>query len=448
MGLEVNGMFWRRYRPSPAPSLSVTPAAGGEAEEEAEEEEAKRPETDDTHDTSANAWNKVGLRDRIRHLTWANFTFPMSTGGIALLLTATPHRFRGLETLGKIAFLFDLVIFFVVCAGIAARFIMNPGSFQKSLVHPTEALFFATFWLALVDVLGCMQDYGVPNVQGDWLVVFLRVAFWIYVALTFLTGVLQYLHLFTAKKLTIQSMTPGWILPMFPTMLAGTFATLIAPSQPIGHREPIIIAGLTFQGLGWMLSFMIYAIYLHRLIQFGLPAPDLRPGMFIAVGPPAFTGLALIGLSQALPPDGSYFRPRPGIIPILQTLADGLAIFLWSLSFWFFCVALLSVLRRARDMSFHLVWWAFVFPNVGFTIATIKIGQQLGSEGILWVASAMTVLLVVVWGFVFVSHMRAIWKRQIMMPGLDEDKDQYKADDRRLNIPVPPTVPPTPQHLD
>lgn len=30
-----------------------------------------------------------------------------------------------------------------------------------------------------------------------------------------------------------------------------------------------------------------------------LLGPDLGPGMFIAVGPPSFTGLAIIGMSSA-----------------------------------------------------------------------------------------------------------------------------------------------------
>lgn len=139
----------------------------------------------------------------------------MSTGGIALLLNATPNRFPGLDTIGKIVFIFDLFIFLGVCAGITTRFIIRPEALKNSLTHPTESLFFATFWLALMDVLGGIQEYGVPN-TGEWLVVVMRILFWIYTALTFCSGVFQYLQLFKAKKLTIQSMMPGWVLPMFP----------------------------------------------------------------------------------------------------------------------------------------------------------------------------------------------------------------------------------------
>lgn len=66
-------------------------------------------------------------------------------------------------------------------------------------------------------------------------------------------------------------------------MLCGTFASTIAESQPPVQRMAIIVGGVAFQGLGWTVSFLMYAVYMHRLMQYGLPAPNLRPGMFIAV---------------------------------------------------------------------------------------------------------------------------------------------------------------------
>lgn len=207
-------------------------------------------------------------------------------------------------------------------------------------------------------------------------------------------------------------------------MISGTLASAIAADQPAGERISIIVGGITLQGLGWMVAFLMFAVYLHRLIQYGLPAPNLRPGMFISAGPPSFTALALIGMARALPPDVHYFQQHTTAIETLRVLATFIAVFLWALAFWFFSLAALAVLNGAREMSFHLVWWAFVFPNVGFTVATIRIGEEFDSEGILWLGSAMTIALVVMWIFVLVNHVRALWRRKILMPGTDEDRGE------------------------
>jgi len=61
---------------------------------------------------------------------------------------------------------------------------------------------------------------------------------------------------------------------------------------------------------------------------------------------------------------------------------------------------------------------------VGFTIATINIGEALMSEGILWITSIMTIILVGVWLFVGSMHARAVWQKRILWPGKDEDHDQ------------------------
>lgn len=119
----------------------------------------------------------VGIRERIKQygsiyyfrrgihntdhscsFTWAQFTLPLSTGGIALVLSATPHRFKGLATIGTIFFLFALVTFIACVTTIILRFTLNSGTLKKSLTHPTEFLFTPTIllscrWTHLVFVL-------------------------------------------------------------------------------------------------------------------------------------------------------------------------------------------------------------------------------------------------------------------------------------------------------
>ena len=259
----------------------------------------------------------------------------------------------------------------------------------------------------------------------------MRVLFWIYIGISFITSSLQYLHLFTAPptRLTIQGMTPAWILPIFPMLLSGTLAGIIAAGQPAGSALTVIIAGVTYSGIGWMIAFLMYAIYLHRLMQFGLPAPNLRPGMFISAGPPCFTGLGLIRLGNSLPllEGYGYFATNPEAIAVLQTVADFTAIFLWTFGIWFFFITLIAVLAGVRQMSFHLIWWALVFPNIAIAICTARIGERLESEGIMWTASGMTILLVAAWIIVFLLNVRAVVRKEIMMPNKDEDKGMSHA---------------------
>lgn len=244
-------------------------------------------------------------------------------------------------------------------------------------------------------------------------------------AIAFISSALQYLQLFTGViRLTLQGMTPAWILPIFPILFGGVLAGIVASGQPPMGALTVIIGGLTYLGFGWMVAFLMYAVFLHRLMQHGLPPPNLRPGMFITAGPPCFTGAALVsfGNSLDLTAGQGYFNNNDRAIDVLQTVANFTAIFLWTFGFWFFCVSLVAVLAGVKKMTFHLVWWALVFPNIALALATARIGEELESDGIMWIASVMTILLVAAWIFVIILNVRAVIRGDIMMPGKDEDR--------------------------
>jgi tellurite resistance protein TehA-like permease len=101
-------------------------------------------------------------------------------------------------------------------------------------------------------------------------------------------------------------------------------------------------------------------------------------------------------------------------------------IFLWLLAFWFCALSTVSVLSTFRQMHFSLNWWAFVFPNAGLTIALIQIGNVVESNGIKHLCSAMTVVLVAVWLAMAVMNVRAIWRGDVLWPGMDEDMEDVE----------------------
>ncbi|PWN42045.1 C4-dicarboxylate transporter/malic acid transport protein [Ceraceosorus guamensis] len=346
----------------------------------------------------------------------------MSTGGMAVVIGQQPHTFRGLQTIGKVVFIFDLVLLVTLITLTVQRFVRKPELLWRSLRNPGECLFLPAVWLSVADIVICMQLYASSS-TGNWLIVTIRVLFWFYVATVLIMASLLYLDLFTARRMTNHDIIPAWLLPMLPVMLTGTVAGSIASSQPPGQAIAILVAGLTCQGLGFWASIAMYGPFITRLMKIGLPAPNLRPGLMIAVSPPAFTALALIDMSQAMPAATSYFSSHSTASETLQVIALATGIFLWALSFWWFVVTVGAILLGVKKMEFHLVWYGLLFPNVGWTVSTISIGKALGSNAVTWVSTAMSLLLITAYLFVLLMHARAIWRGGIMWPGKDEDKD-------------------------
>lgn len=361
----------------------------------------------------------------------------MSTSGIALVLALTPHRFPGLDIIGLVIFLMDLVFFTFTTVAISLRFAYyGHRTFRKALTHPSEALFIPTFFLSIAAILSSIEVYGeifLGDAGRRGIARFNGGVFWVYLAVTFVVSVFQYHVLSTVKeerRLTAASITPTWILPIFPVMLAGTLAALFSKTQPADQAMAMLCAGLAAQGLGILVSIFMYSSYLSRLMTFGLPFQ--RPGMFIAVGPPSFTAAAFVAMAADVP---RVFEEatRSATSPILgigdtATLAAGVrllalnaSIFLWGLSFWFFVCAAAAVIAGMPDRKFHLSWFSFVFPNVGFAMASFRMGEALDSNLILWLGTILTIALFVVWLFVLVRCVRGVYKREIVWPGHDED---------------------------
>ncbi|GAP83168.1 putative C4-dicarboxylate transport protein mae1 [Rosellinia necatrix] len=366
---------------------------------------------------------KLGFRERIHHFTWAWFTWPMSTGGLSLLIYTQPYQFPGLRQIGFAVYITNLIIFTTLLGLMITRFCLHRGDFIKSVTHPREGLFLPTFFLAIATIITSTERYVVPenDVALRWLIL---AAFWTYLLVTLILAVGQYSFLFARHKFELQSMMPTWILPIFPIMLSGTIASVISDSQPDIAAIPIIVAGLTAQGLGISVAVMMYAHMIGRLMLAELPNREHRPGLFMNVGPPAFTALAFIGMANGLP--DSFDRENDGIIDanIIRTFALIAAIFLWALSLWWFFIAAIAVIS-SPPKYFHLGWWAMVFPNTGFILATISIAKEFRNPHVLRAGSALSILLVLMYFFVLVSHIRAVVKQEIMYPGRDEDVEDH-----------------------
>lgn len=111
---------------------------------------------------------------------------------LLMRLEIVPFRFRGLETIGVLFFLLNIVLFSLNVVMISLRFRYHPETFKASFLHPTERLFVPSAVVSLGTILINISQYGIPR-AGPWLQSAVLVTFWIDAALACLASTGIYL---------------------------------------------------------------------------------------------------------------------------------------------------------------------------------------------------------------------------------------------------------------
>jgi len=354
----------------------------------------------------------------VERFNWTWFTCTQSTGGLAIILAECPKQFDGLHTIGAVVFVLNIVLWLTFTGLTVTRWILQPAKFKSSFTQPPECFFYGSWWLTIATIIIGMQFFGVPH-SGPWLITAIRVCFWIYAACTLLSSVVVFVLMSKHSHLPNPGANPAILLTAFHTMLTGTIAAAIVKEQPLEHRLPMMIAGVGYQGYGWILCMFYLSFIFNSVLQNGFPpANSTRPGFFMLVGTAGYTIVVLLGNARGAPTDYGYFSTHPMAAEILLIVATWTGVFLWVFTFWCFAIITVSTVsdmvqrdsneKWSLTMKFHNTWWAFIFPNVGFTLSTIYLGQEFESEAVLWMATAMVILLVIFWLFDMVTFFKAI----------------------------------------
>lgn len=212
------------------------------------------------------------------HFTFSWFTCTQSTGGISILLSSSPKTFPGLTTIGTIIFLFNIALVLLFTFLLILRWKYKPNLIRKSFTTPPECYFFGSFWLTLATMIINIEKYGTPHTEGMWLVTTVRILFWLYagISLTSATVHMVIISKYVEMKI-VDFPSPAFIL-ILNAMLTGTCAGAIAGSQPVEQRVPIMVAGVAYQGLGWIMCVIFLTFVFGNLLERGWPVVDLRGG--------------------------------------------------------------------------------------------------------------------------------------------------------------------------
>ncbi|KAB5582490.1 voltage-dependent anion channel [Coniochaeta sp. 2T2.1] len=239
-----------------------------------------------------------------------------------------------------------------------------------------------------------------------------------------------YLILWSTLTFPVHTMTPIWVFPAYPLLLTAPFGqTLIGTAIETSRLSSlntvaIAFASVSVQGAAFLISLMISTAFLYRLMTQKLPRDAQRPGIFVSIGPFAFTVAGIVGLGnhaeEIIPPD---FLGNAHAVFILKVLSYMLGLWLWGLAVWFFSVSagsLWKYLKPDHRLPFQMTWFSFVFPNTALVTATLALGKAFESHALQVTGCVLAGCLVVVWLLVFGYMLRALWRRELLWPRDEE----------------------------
>ncbi|KAF4482903.1 Malic acid transport protein [Colletotrichum fructicola Nara gc5] len=350
----------------------------------------------------------------------------LATGGMANVIHSLPYQAAWLNGIAIAFFLLNVLLFVMNCVLATLRFHWRPGTLIHTFTDQTESLFIPASVVSFAIICINICQFGVPYV-GPWLLRIMQILFWSYTAMSMLASATIYLVLWSTLVFPIHTMTPTWVFPAYPLLLTAPFASnlITAASQTnqtqvILNRTAIALSAVATQGAGCLIAFMISAAFIYRLMTQKLPRDFQRPGVFISIGPFAFTvgGIVLLGnQADKILPQG--FLGTDLAVPIIKVLSVMIGLWLWGLSVWFFVVSVGSLwkyVRPANKMPFQMTWWSFVFPNTALVTATAALGKVFQNSGLQIFACVMAAGLIVVWVVVFVTMVRCLYKRELLWP--------------------------------
>jgi tellurite resistance protein TehA-like permease len=223
-------------------------------------------------------------------------------------------------------------------------------------------------------------------------------------------------------------MTPVWVFPVYPLLIVAPLAASLINSIPSTTEtlhissQTIIVGAIALQGIGFLVSVIIYNAFIYRLMTHGLPSPQCLPMMFISVGPAGFTATGVIQFgslaSKAIPMMAVGNSDTVSLI--VRVLAYSVGVCLWGVTMWFFILSVggqwrLVCVKESR-IHFDVSLYAFIFPNSALTSSTHAVGKAFDWYPVQIMGCVMATALIAAWLLVSSKVVWAIWRRKILWP--------------------------------
>ncbi|KAL7272795.1 hypothetical protein RUND412_004382 [Rhizina undulata] len=383
-------------------------------------------------DTHMERYSRGGWRDVLENkMTWAWYSTISAGGGVALIIYNLPYGVRRLWVVGAAIYVASMIGFLLLLLIHAARFLVNIRLIPASIAHPAEGLFVSTFATALGILLldGTTYSEKMHTANGA----ILRDFYWIFLVLALIfaigTPLVQFMQATQMRERERdvahggQDLSPLAAQTVYPLLLVGPAAAIVVAHMDVITQHhlvtPIIITGVAFQGMGTLVSLLYLPKFIESLHNYSVPSVFNRPYMFLSVAPPAYTayGFSLLA-EQCLLHFPDKIVPGGGIEIIgggvaMYYIGLTIALMFWGLAAWLFTIGFFANFTTVAHLDVGttgLQMFSYVFPNVGFALASITLSRIFGHPKLLAVLSEILGLGIVVgWLFVIIAAMFGVF---------------------------------------
>jgi C4-dicarboxylate transporter/malic acid transport protein len=355
---------------------------------------------------------QAGLCEIIRQFTPNWFTVTMGTGILALALDRFPVAVPGLHLAGTVLWLVNILLFTVIGALYAARWVMFPDGARRILRHSVMSMFFGAIPMGLATVINGFLAFGIPLIGARAAVGIATSLWWIDMAMALGCGLVIPFLMFTRQDHGIERMTAVWLLPIVAAEVTAASAGQLVPhlADPQAALRMLVL-GYALWAYSVPLALSVLVILFLRLALHKLPHRDMAASGCLALGPIGTGALGLLLLGA----DAPHVFAAMGMGEI-GLVAEGIGVIggvmLWGYGLWWLALSLLTTLRylRGEGMPFNLGWWGFTFPLGVYAVGTLALAHQTGLGFLSVIGGGLVLVLAVLWMIIATRTVLGVWR--------------------------------------
>ncbi|KIP10930.1 hypothetical protein PHLGIDRAFT_186260 [Phlebiopsis gigantea 11061_1 CR5-6] len=366
-------------------------------------------------------------KERIHTFSWQWHIVVMATGTCSSLIHNFPYHNESLvlKAVALSLFLFDLVLFFLLCAWAVTRCTMFPKDRMLMFTDPATSLFIGFFTNGIATLINAAlsvnRDWGTGStgflyaLWGLW---------WLDCILSCLVAFGLVYVMIGQRYNDLAQVRPTWMVPVITliTMSAsgGLFTRSLLPHSPTLALLSVSIS-ITMLAIGLSFTMMLTTAFLLRLYLHGPLDATMVLSTFTTLTPLGQGGFSMLINGQ----DVSTLFAQTALSDPARQLGGQIvysvcicgAYVLWSMGLAWVAVAAFSICKQAKELPrFKISHWCIVVPNGVFASLSLQLATALNSSFFRAFGAVWACIVFVLWTGTFVRSIIGLWDGSIFAP--------------------------------